>query len=181
MIILASASPRRKQLLNEICPSFLIYPANIDEEAYPKEEVSYQKAVVIGDKYPDDIIISADTIVILDNIIFGKPINEQDAYRILKILSNKTHQVITYYTIYCKNKKINISKECITHVTFNPLSDELINAYIKSKSPLDKAGAYGYQDNEKYHLVKDIVGSKTNVIGFPIEEIKQELINLKII
>ena len=104
--------------------------------------------------------------------MLGKPSNEEDAKRMLKLLSNRTHDVVTGFTIISKNKVI--SKSVLTHVTFNYLSDNLIDDYVKTGSPLDKAGAYGIQDKE-FSLVKEISGSYYNVMGLPIEELKKYL------
>ena len=111
--------------------------------------------------------------MVINNQIIGKPKDEKDAYRMLRMLSGKTHYVYTGYAIHQKGKFIN--KTAVTEVTFNELSDELIYEYIKSGSPMDKAGAYGYQDNKDFALVKKISGSRTNVIGFPTEAIKEDL------
>lgn len=178
MYILASKSPRRIELLKKIIKDFLIVPADIDETIYPIEEVSFQKGKKIADSFPNDIVISADTIVKLSDTVYGKPTSKLDAFNILKSLSNKTHEVITYYTIMSINKNILINKKVISYVTFNNLDDQLINDYIASNSPLDKAGAYGIQDNDCFPIIKNYQGSLDNIIGFPLEEIKNDLISL---
>ena len=99
-----------------------------------------------------------------------------DAKKILRELSNKTHEVITAYTII-KGEKI-ITEYVVSSVTFNNLSDKLIDDYIKSGSPLDKAGAYGIQDNDRYPIIKSYAGSYDNIVGFPVKEIKETLMNL---
>ena len=179
--ILASKSPRRKELLSQIIKDFIICPANIDEEAFPLNEVSLQKGKCISNIYPKSWILSADTYVLFNNEVFGKPKDKEDAYRILKILSNQTHQVTTYFTLINNEKDIIYTSSVTSHVTFNDLSDELINCYIDSLSPLDKAGAYGIQDNEKYHFIKKYEGSLDNIIGLPLKEVKEAMIKLKII
>ena len=113
--------------------------------------------------------MSADTIVVYNDKILLKPKDKEDAFNILRKLSGKTHEVITAYCIHTKDKYI--VNHVITEVTFNDLSNELINSYIESGSPMDKAGAYGYQDNNDFRLVKKVVGSIKNVIGFPSDEI----------
>mgnify|MGYP003308796515 CR=1 FL=1 len=180
MIILASSSPRRKQLLSQLVDSFYIYKVDIDEEKsyiLPYQEavkdISIRKGLKAKEIYPNDIIISADTIVVVNNQIIGKPKDKKDAYEILKMLSGKTHEVITSYTIIFKDKLIN--KSVVSFVTFNSLNDELINRYIESGSPMDKAGAYGIQDNEQFPIISHYEGSLNNIIGFPIEEIKIDL------
>ena len=183
MVILASASPRRKQLMKELVPSFNIIVPEIDESLSFKKlddvrdivkDIATRKCEKVSKDHPTDLVIAADTVVVIDNEIIGKPKDEADASRMLHKLSNKTHYVYTAYAIKQDEKMVNgIVK---TEVLFNKLSDELIEEYIATGSPLDKAGAYGYQDNDKYPIVKKINGSYHNVIGFPTEEI---LIDLK--
>lgn len=178
--VLASKSPRRKELMKFISSSFVIDVMDIDESISYKldpvnavKDIAKRKGEIIDHKYPNSVIISADTIVVYDNKIIGKPIDESDAKRILKMLSGKSHYVLTGYRIKYKDKEIiNVVK---TKVTFNELNEKLINDYVSSKSPLDKAGAYGIQDNKNFPIVKGIVGSLNNVIGFPVEEIKKDL------
>lgn len=183
MVILASASPRRKKLMKEeLFPSFDIVVSDIDESLSFKKyknvraivkDIAKRKCIKVSQDYPHDLVIAADTVVVVDKAVIGKPKDEKDAYRMLKMLSNKSHYVYTAYAINKDNQFVsNIVK---TKVTFNELSDELIQDYIATGSPLDKAGAYGYQDNKDYALVKKIHGSKHNVIGFPTEEIKEDL------
>ncbi len=183
MIILASASPRRKKLMQEeISSCFNIIVPEIDESLSFKKfkdvkaivkDISKRKCLKVAKDHPHDLVIAADTVVVINKMIIGKPKDQKDAYRILKMLSNNKHYVYTGYTIKQDDKMINgVSK---TTVYFNDLSDELINSYIASGSPMDKAGAYGYQDNNDFALVKKINGSLTNVIGFPVEDIKKVL------
>ena len=184
MIILASASPRRKELMTkEICSSFTIIVPEIDESLSFKKyqdvrdivkDISLRKCLKVADEHKEDLVIAADTVVVINNEIIGKPKDKEDAYRILKELSNKEHYVYTGYAIKQNDKLVQGIVKSV--VDFNNLSDELINAYIASGSPLDKAGAYGIQDNERFPLVKKISGSLPNVIGFPTDEIKQDLI-----
>ena len=181
MIILASKSPRRKDLLKTLVDDFIIIPSNIDESQYDISEVSLKKAEVISDSYRNDYILSADTYVMYNDIVFGKPKDKLDAFKILSTLQDKTHTVVTYFTILNKSKDVNITKKVVTEVTFKKMNEEKINEYIASNSPMDKAGAYGIQDNDKYDFIKSIKGSLTNVIGLPLEELKKTLIDLKII
>jgi len=182
-IVLASSSPRRKDLMKEISSDFVIDVSNVDESVdsplTPIEAVktiALRKGEAVRIRHLDNIVISADTIVVIDNQIIGKPIDEEDAVRILKLLSGRTHLVYTAYCIFYKDQFIEEVVE--SSVTFNKLSEELIRDYVASKSPLDKAGAYGVQDNGKFDIIKEIKGSLTNVIGFPIDEIKQSLNSL---
>ena len=181
MFILASKSPRRKELLKEIIPNFEIMPSNVDEFKYSLDQLSLVKALEISKDYPNDIIISADTIVILEGKVFGKPQNKEEAYSMLSALSNKAHEVKTIYTIYCENQKISHTRVVTSKVYFNKLSDQLINDYIASGSPLDKAGAYGVQDNDTFHIISHIEGSYTNIVGLPVDELKNDLISLGLI
>lgn len=180
MIILASASPRRKQLMNQVADSFSIYVSDIDESlsySLPYYEavkdIALRKGLKAKEVYPNDIIISADTIVVLDKEIIGKPKDEKDAKRILRMLSGKTHEVITSYTIIYKDKIV--SKNVSSYVTFAIINEDLIEKYVKSGSPLDKAGAYGIQDNKNFHIVDKYTGSLNNIVGFPVEEIKEDI------
>lgn len=179
MYILASQSPRRKQLMSEdITSDFKIVVSNTDEHypsdlTNPKDIVRFigkQKGEVIHEKYPGFTVISADTVVVLDDEIIGKPKDALDAKNMLKKLSNRTHIVYTGYAVFKDDKVITNVVE--SKVLFNDLSDELIEEYVATGSPLDKAGAYGVQDNEKFPIVKEIIGSVKNVIGFPTDEIK---------
>ena len=181
--VLASSSPRRKELMKEISEVFSIDVSNVDESVDDSlspvdavKTIALRKGEAVKERHPNEVVISADTIVVIDNMIIGKPIDEIDAVHILKLLSNRTHIVYTAYCIFYKDKFIE--KVVESSVTFNKLSDELIKEYVASKSPLDKAGAYGVQDNERYHIIKEIKGSLTNVIGFPVEDIKVSLNSL---
>ena len=181
MFILASKSPRRKELLKEIIPEFEIIPSNVDEFKYSLDQLSLVKALEISKDHKDDIIISADTIVILDGEVFGKPQDEKEAYTMLKKLSNKSHEVKTIYTILCEKLGISHTNVITSYVHFNNLSDELIYSYIVSKSPLDKAGAYGVQDNDKFPIISHIEGSYTNIVGLPVDELRKDLLTLGLI
>lgn len=181
MFILASQSPRRKELLKTIIDDFQIIPANIDEEAFKEDEVSYQKGIKIALEHKSDTIISADTIVKLNGKTYGKPKDDEMAKQFLRELSGNTHEVITYYSIINLAEKVLVKKSVTSYVIFNELSEELIDAYVQTKSPLDKAGGYGLQDNDKYPIIKGLKGSHSNIIGFPIEEIKEDLINNKLL
>ena len=176
-IVLASASPRRKELLKEIVPDFEIIPSTADESAVgdtsPKnlvKHLAYIKAeeVALRKENEGKMVIGSDTVVAYKGAVLGKPKDEADAFRMLKTLSGKKHAV---YTGVCFIKSKDGKKSCYvkaekTLVYFNELSDEWIHSYIRGGSPMDKAGAYGIQDGG---LVKKIKGSYTNVVGFPLE------------
>ena len=184
MIVLASKSPRRQQLMHRITDNFIVDISDIDESTSlsmsPLEavqDIAKRKGIDIVKRHPGQIVISADTIVVIDNMIIGKPIDEADASRILNLLSNRTHQVITAFCLLKDDKFLE--EYVISEVTFHKLSQDLIDRYIKSGSPMDKAGAYGAQDNDDFLIVKNINGSWDNVIGFPVEEIKLALEKFK--
>ena len=177
-LILASASPRRKELLEEYGFEYEIVKSNFTEVTYssPKKTVlsnalGKAKEVYSRLKNENALVLGADTIVVFNKEILGKPKNEEDAFNMLKKLSGKAHQVITAYA-FCYNKK-TIVKSVKSKVVFNALTDEFIKEYISSGSPLDKAGAYGVQDNNG--VVKKVKGSLNNVIGLPIEIFEKKL------
>ena len=175
MIILASESPRRRELIKKITKEFTVIPANIDESVLHipacdlPGELSKLKAYDVFAKYPNDKVLACDTVVIIDGQILGKPHSKEQAKEMLQRLSGRKHVVISGYTIISKEKEI--TRTVRTYVYFNKLSDELIDAYIATSSPMDKAGAYGIQDRE-FDLVNHIEGSFDNVIGLPTEDIK---------
>lgn len=145
MIILASKSPRRKQLLSMMGLEFTVQTADIDETMDPSQTpahevaaVSARKAEKIAAQHPQDVIVSADTIVVIDGKILGKPKDEQDAARMLRLLSGRTHTVYTGLTVHA-NGKAN-TQVVSTGVTFRDLSNAEIAAYIETKEPMDKAG-----------------------------------------
>lgn len=181
-LILASASPRRKELLAKTGLAFDIIPAKGEEtmtKTIPVEvvmELSQQKAGEIAEKQTEDcIIIGADTIVAKGETIMGKPKNAQDAYHMLDMISDDCHQVYTGVTIIrtgAKTEMITFAEK--TDVYLYPISEKDIKAYIESGDPMDKAGAYGIQGDFAIH-VKGIEGDYYNVVGLPIGRVYQEL------
>ena len=180
-LILASASPRRKELLKKYGFEFEIIISEKEEKVRkglsPHEvakELAYQKASAVFEKTDfskDVVVLGADTIVVYNGKILGKPKDEHDAFTTLKTLSNNTHEVITGYAMISKER--TIKDFVVSKVTFNDLSEDFILDYVKSGLPFGKAGSYGIQDG--YPLEKSLVGSKNNVIGLPIELIKDIL------
>lgn len=171
--ILASASPRRKQLLKEIIPCFDVIPAKGEEMVLgnptPKKlvmELARQKAIEIATLPQAEgcAVLGADTVVVLDGEVLGKPKDEQDAIRMLSALSGRTHQVYTGVCIVYEGQILQAFAK--TDVYFNTLGQEQIVAYVQTGSPMDKAGAYGIQDG---NLVQRIDGSFSNVVGLPLE------------
>lgn len=181
MIILASKSPRRKELMEKHFPfSFIIIPSegeeHVDNSLSPVENtinIAKAKGEEIFKDHPNDIVISCDTIVTIDNTIYGKPKNAKEAKEILKALSNKTHEVISAYWIFSKDK--TISNYVVSKVTFKELNDNEIDNYIKLGTCYDKAGAYAIQDEASSKFIKRYEGSLNNIIGYPVEEIKKDL------
>ena len=181
MIILASNSPRRKELMEKyITKDFLVVPSQIEEISNPNLSpientlnIAKQKGESIFKLYPEDIVISCDTIVYIDNKIYGKPKDTNDAYHMLKELSDKKHYVATAYWIFTKDKIV--SGYVVSKVKFFSLNDKTINEYIATGSPFDKAGGYGIQDDYAKNIVESYEGSLSNIIGYPYEEIKKAL------
>ena len=179
MIVLASNSPRRKELLRLICPSFVIEPADVDEnvsENLPLGQIpayiARKKAARVHQNHPDDIVIGCDTGVFINNMMLGKPGTDQSAFEMLKLLSGKTHKVITGCAILQGDREVIFSQ--MTEVTFYPLSNEEIRAYIDTGEPSDKAGAYGIQGKGAL-LVKEIKGDYNNVVGLPVALLNRKL------
>lgn len=173
MLILASKSPRRSLLLKRICEDFSIVPSNIDETAFPLEEISLEKAKAVAEAHPDADILSADTFVEVDGTVLGKPKDAEEAFRMLTLLSGRMHAVTTYFTVMNRSRNICETAKVTTKVVFRPLEEALIRRYIESGSPLDKAGAYGIQDDAQFHLIAQVIGSTDNVIGLPVREVQE--------
>ena len=183
MIILASASPRRKELLQLICDSFKIIPADIDEtintdiplEKSPEYLATEKARYIHTNNHYDDIVIGCDTGVFLDNIMLGKPKDKEDAKKILASLSGRKHKVITGCSIFYKEKAISFSQT--TYVEFYELTSKEIEDYIATEEPMDKAGAYGIQ-GKGAKLVKKIEGDFYNVVGLPVALLNKKLCEL---
>ncbi len=178
-VVLASASPRRQELLKRLYPEFIIDPADIDETVpdnigseFAPVFLSAAKADAIAEKYPNDLIIAADTIVLCDGEILGKPKDRNDAIQMLQKLSGKTHKVITGCCISIGEQCTCFSEESL--VTFYNLSEEEICEYVSSGFSDGKAGAYGIQDNGAF-FVEKIDGDYYNIVGFPIGRLKREI------
>ncbi len=175
-IVLASKSPRRKELLGLLDLDFQIITADIDETMNPSlpvtdevARISYQKAVAVADGLDKEtIIISADTIVELDGKLMGKPKDKTDASGMLKSLSGKSHNVHTAVTVLRGDN--HITRVVTTAVTFRDITDNEINEYIETLEPMDKAGSYGIQGRGS-KFVSGIVGDYFNVVGLPVCEL----------
>lgn len=180
VVILASASPRRQELLKLIFEDFVVKPADIDEtvrksielEQYP-EYLALKKSRHIAEKNSvDNVVIGCDTGVFIDNMMLGKPKDAEHAKEMLKLLSGRTHKVITGCSVFYKGQNICFSET--TEVEFFRLTDKEIDEYIATGEPMDKAGAYGIQGKGAL-LVKKINGDYYNVMGLPIGALKQKL------
>lgn len=177
--ILASASPRRKELLEQCGYNFEIIPSECEESVpeglSPKdivEGLAYQKALDVYSMHPDRIVLGADTVVCFDGEILGKPKDEKDAKRMLKMLSGQTHEVRTGFALLGKGVEFVSSEAAM--VTFFHLSDEQIDNYIKTGEPMDKAGAYGIQGKGAV-LVRSVLGDYFNVVGLPVANVSRAL------
>lgn len=174
VIILASNSPRRRELLRQIGVVFTTDPADVDERVLPDEtpegyavRVSLDKARVAAARAGGGMVIAADTIVVLDDDILGKPADERDAARMLARLSGRMHRVITGIAIIDAATGKNLTGTSVTRVWFRDLPGDEIQAYVKTGEPLDKAGAYGIQEKGAL-LVDKIEGCYFNVVGLPL-------------
>jgi septum formation protein len=178
-IILASASPRRRELLNQIGVRHLVQTTDVDETPLPNEHpenyvrrLALEKALACRAKFnPQLPILAADTSVVLDKKIMGKPQNEEDALAMLRQLSGKTHQVFTAIALIGKNQHVAVS---VTEVVFKTLTDNEIRAYWQSGEPVDKAGSYAIQGKGSLFIVR-INGSFSGVMGLPLFETSQLL------
>jgi len=176
-VILASKSPRRKNLLNSLGLEFEVIASEIDEDIdgniSPDEycvRLAWTKAEYVAKSLNyEAIVVGADTIVVIDGKIINKPESENQAYDFLRLLSGKTHKVYTGIAILNSLSKKFYKDYQITNVTFRELDDKEIYAYINSGSPMDKAGAYGIQDDFGAVFVKHIEGCYYNIVGLPLE------------
>lgn len=180
MLILASQSPRRKQLLEMaevdfeivVIPTEETYPSGLSMEEIPIH-IAEQKAKVVAAKYPDRNILAADTIVVLDQKIIGKPADRDDAIQILSQLSGQTHRVITGVSLWLNQQPYQFSDT--TLVTFHPLNEQQIVHYVDRYQPFDKAGAYAIQEWIGAIGIQSIEGCFYNVMGLPVSRVMQYL------
>ena len=179
MLILASQSPRRRELLSMLGVDFAVVTADIDETMDPglppEQEVARvceAKALAVSRSHPEELILAADTIVVLDDRVLGKPQSPEEAVQMLRSLSGRTHRVMTGFCL-CRGDRLQTHVE-ITSVSFRHLSEAEIRAYVATGSPLDKAGAYGIQDQAGV-FVRSVEGDYYNVIGLPICPLAEQL------
>lgn len=172
-MILASNSPRRKEILENFGFNLKIITKNIEEISDKKNitdkimDIANKKVLVVAKDYPNEYVVGSDTVVVIDNEILGKPKNEIEIYNMLKKLSNREHEVITSFSLVNISKNLSISDFEISKVQFKNISDEDIKWYIGTKEPFDKAGAYGIQGKGSY-FVEKIQGDFFSIMGFPI-------------
>ena len=185
-LLLASGSPRRRELLSSLDAQMCIVELHEVDESYPATLPASRVPEYIAAKKRDaydrsllgnnDVLITADTVVILDDKVLGKPHNEQEAVEILHSLSGKTHTVVTGVSLTTSKTSIVFSTS--TDVTFDTLTDEQINYYVDRYRPLDKAGAYGIQEWIGYIGIKSINGCYYNVMGLPLHDLYSNLMKL---
>ena len=175
MLVLASASPRRSELLRNAGISFQVEPAHVPEVPLPQEtplayaqRLAREKALVVFARHPNEVVLGADTVVVVDNHLLEKPANAEDAARMLRLLSGRLHQVITGVCVVAPGFERTEAE--ITEVSFSPLSDEEIAGYVRTGEPMDKAGAYGIQGIAS-RWVKGIEGCYFNVVGLPVHRV----------
>lgn len=173
-MILASQSPRRAELLRLIIPQFEVKPADVDETPWPGERpeayverLARLKAQTSARDAPSEIVLGADTVVVQDGQLLGKPLDETDARRMLTLLSGRTHRVLTGIAVVCGTRVLSQVVE--THVSLRVITPEEMTAYWRSGEPRDKAGGYGIQGLAA-RFVTSIHGSYTNVVGLPLVE-----------
>ena len=181
-IVLASNSPRRKELLQGLDIDFEVRVIPGIDESYPDtlpvSDIPLYIAELKANKYltqisENELLITADTVVVLGNQVFGKPVDYNDACNMLSLLSGNTHKVITGVCLITQNKQCHFSVS--TNVTFSSLTKDEIEYYVKTYSPMDKAGAYGIQEWIGHVAVSSLEGSYFNVMGLPVQRIYKEL------
>ena len=189
MLVLASASPRRQELLRNAGIAFTVHPTNIPERPQPgesgrdcAERLARQKAQAAFQHWPDALVLGADTVVVVENQIFGKPRDDADAMRMLRSLSGRIHQVTTGVCLMgprrTENQKLETgfkdTRSATTLVTVTTLTDEDIRSYVASGEPMDKAGAYGIQGTAS-RWISCIEGDYFNVVGLPVSLVQRML------
>jgi septum formation protein len=185
-LVLASASPRRQQLLREAGYEFAVFPADIDEDSYPTllpielaRHLSFEKAKAVSGRFPLDVVLAADTIVAFGDRAMSKPDDAEDARRMLTLLAGTTHIVITGVTVMQKESEVRQTRVAMSAVRMRRLSPAEIDGYIASGLWEGKAGGYGIQDQDPF--VTKISGSQTNIVGLPMEVVEKMLGELNIL
>ncbi len=183
-LILASRSPRRRKLLAQLGLDFEVHPSDLDENAMnhrlPEqlvEQLALEKARAVATRFPEALTLGADTIVVLDGDVLNKPADEAEARAMLRRLSGRTHTVYTGVALVHPASRREVVDYEATQVTFAPLTDAEIDAYVATGSPLDKAGAYGIQDDYGAVFIRRIEGDYYNVVGLPLHRLYRMLRN----
>lgn len=186
-LILASKSPRRKDLLEQLGIDIIISPSRIDEKQIPvrapevyAQHLAQLKAEKTGGNFPQSYVLGADTIVVLEDQILGKPKTDHHAFEMLKLLNGCEHQVYTGFCLFHQANGICITRTIITDVKFKQCTDDELRWYIKTKEPFGKAGAYAIQGIGAF-MVQSISGSYSNVVGLPVCEVVQEMLKVNLI
>ena len=185
-LVLASASPRRQQLLREAGYDFAVFPADIDEDVYPNlmpielaRHLSFEKAKAVAGRFAQDVVLAADTVVAFGDRPMSKPDDVEDARRMLTLLSGTTHIVITGVTVMQKDSEVRQTRVAMSAVRMRNMTKLEIDGYIASGQWEGKAGGYGIQDNDPF--VTRISGSHTNIVGLPMELVEKMLAELNIL
>ena len=181
-LILASKSPRRRYLLKQAGVEFTVIPSSFDESTIsdknPEDFVrrlALAKAGVVSAQYPQSWVMGADTIVVIDDIILGKPDSKDEARSMLKSLSGRVHRVLTGFSLCCADRRIDYAEAVSTDVQFKALTADEIDWYVQTGEPFDKAGAYAVQGLGAF-MVRRIDGSYSNVVGLPVCEVIESLV-----
>lgn len=187
-LILASASPRRKHLLENIGVKFRVieptgeqeYRGDVKPDIFVKRNAKIKANSVISQANENEFILAADTIVVINDSVLGKPVDQDDAQKMLKLLSGQIHKVITGYAITSQDQKVFYSDAITTLVKFKKLNQSEIEGYISTGEPFDKAGAYAIQGIGSF-MIHSISGSYTNVVGLPVARVVNNLQKLNVI
>lgn len=181
-LVLASASPRRRALLTMLGLDFTVAPSDVPEPVLPGIEPSalvrhlaFEKALAVAPAHPESLVLAADTIVVLDGDVLGKPTDADDARRMLRRLAGQRHCVFTGLAFVHLATQRRIAAHEATEVCFGEMSDGEIDAYVASGSPLDKAGAYGIQDDRGALFIRRMEGDYYNVVGLPLHRLYRTL------
>jgi septum formation protein len=181
-LVLASQSPRRREMLRRLGLAFEVHPSDVDETipeglspAGAVEAIAHRKAEAVAARFPDALVLGADTVVVLDRAVLGKPATEQEAAEMLGSLSGRSHTVYSgIAVIHSASGRAAVAHEA-TEVTFAPLAADEIAAYVATGSPMDKAGAYGIQDDHGALLIEGVRGDYYNVVGLPLRRLYRTL------
>jgi septum formation protein len=185
-LVLASASPRRRQLLREAGYEFAVFPANIDEDSFPNlmpielaRHLSFEKAKTVAARFPQDVVLAADTVVAFGDRPLSKPEDAEDARRMLTLLSGTTHLVITGVTLMQKESEVQQTRAAMSAVRMRVLTPAEIDQYIATGQWEGKAGGYGIQDQDPF--VTKMSGSHSNIVGLPMELVEKMLSDVNIL